>query len=96
MSENLMEIELEIPEDAQNPVEPFLRMERMPHIWCPGCGIGTTVVRIGPEAASSGSKSSSNNSLSARRHSTGLAISASLSRVRRSVLQLESRLDRAP
>jgi len=26
-----------------NPVEPFLRMERMPHIWCPGCGIGTTV-----------------------------------------------------
>jgi 2-oxoglutarate ferredoxin oxidoreductase subunit beta len=26
-----------------NPVEPFLRMDRMPHIWCPGCGIGTTV-----------------------------------------------------
>jgi 2-oxoglutarate ferredoxin oxidoreductase subunit beta len=26
-----------------NPVEPFLRMERMPHIWCSGCGIGTTV-----------------------------------------------------
>ena len=26
-----------------NPVEPFLRSERMPHIWCPGCGIGTTV-----------------------------------------------------
>jgi len=26
-----------------NPVEPFLRTERMPHIWCPGCGIGTTV-----------------------------------------------------
>ena len=26
-----------------NPVEPFLRMERIPHIWCPGCGIGTTV-----------------------------------------------------
>ena len=23
-----------------NPVESFLRMERMPHIWCPGCGIG--------------------------------------------------------
>jgi len=34
---------LEIPEGAQNPVEPFLRMDRMPHIWCPGCGIGTTV-----------------------------------------------------
>jgi 2-oxoglutarate ferredoxin oxidoreductase subunit beta len=26
-----------------NPIEPFLRMDRMPHIWCPGCGIGTTV-----------------------------------------------------
>jgi 2-oxoglutarate ferredoxin oxidoreductase subunit beta len=28
---------------APNPVEEFLRSERMPHIWCPGCGIGTTV-----------------------------------------------------
>jgi len=26
-----------------NPVEGLLRMERMPHIWCPGCGIGTSV-----------------------------------------------------
>jgi 2-oxoglutarate ferredoxin oxidoreductase subunit beta len=26
-----------------NPVESLLRMERMPHIWCPGCGIGTSV-----------------------------------------------------
>jgi 2-oxoglutarate ferredoxin oxidoreductase subunit beta len=26
-----------------NPVEPFLRGDRMPHIWCSGCGIGTTV-----------------------------------------------------
>ena len=26
-----------------NPVEDVLRMERIPHIWCPGCGIGTTV-----------------------------------------------------
>jgi 2-oxoglutarate ferredoxin oxidoreductase subunit beta len=26
-----------------NPVEPFLRSDRMPHIWCPGCGIGTSV-----------------------------------------------------
>jgi 2-oxoglutarate ferredoxin oxidoreductase subunit beta len=32
-----------IPAGAQNPVEPFLRMDRMPHIWCAGCGIGTTV-----------------------------------------------------
>jgi len=29
--------------DVMNPVEPFLRTDRMPHIWCPGCGIGTTV-----------------------------------------------------
>ena len=26
-----------------NPVMPFLRADRMPSIWCPGCGIGTTV-----------------------------------------------------
>jgi 2-oxoglutarate ferredoxin oxidoreductase subunit beta len=26
-----------------NPVLPFLRQDRIPHIWCPGCGIGTTV-----------------------------------------------------
>ncbi|MGE5570552.1 MAG: 2-oxoacid:ferredoxin oxidoreductase subunit beta [Rhodospirillales bacterium] len=29
--------------EVMNPVEPFLRMERIPHIWCPGCGIGATV-----------------------------------------------------
>jgi 2-oxoglutarate/2-oxoacid ferredoxin oxidoreductase subunit beta len=28
---------------VHNPVEDFLRMERIPSIWCPGCGIGTTV-----------------------------------------------------
>jgi len=28
---------------APNPVEAVLRSDRMPHIWCPGCGIGTTV-----------------------------------------------------
>ncbi len=32
-----------IEKRTENPVEPFLRMDRMPHIWCPGCGIGTTV-----------------------------------------------------
>jgi 2-oxoglutarate ferredoxin oxidoreductase subunit beta len=40
MSEELYEIEETMP---ANPVETFLRMDRMPHIWCPGCGIGTTV-----------------------------------------------------
>jgi 2-oxoglutarate ferredoxin oxidoreductase subunit beta len=29
--------------DPANPIEPALRMDRIPHIWCPGCGIGTTV-----------------------------------------------------
>jgi 2-oxoglutarate/2-oxoacid ferredoxin oxidoreductase subunit beta len=29
--------------DQHNPIEDILRTERMPHIWCPGCGIGTTV-----------------------------------------------------
>jgi len=28
---------------VENPVMPFLRQDRLPHIWCPGCGIGTTV-----------------------------------------------------
>jgi 2-oxoglutarate ferredoxin oxidoreductase subunit beta len=27
-------------EAAQHPLTPLLRMDRMPHIWCPGCGIG--------------------------------------------------------
>jgi 2-oxoglutarate ferredoxin oxidoreductase subunit beta len=31
------------PTAPANPVEQFLRTDRMPHIWCPGCGIGTTV-----------------------------------------------------
>ena len=34
---------LPMVEPAVNPVEPFLRTDRMPHIWCPSCGIGTTV-----------------------------------------------------
>ena len=28
---------------VHNPVDDFLRMDRIPHIWCPGCGIGTSV-----------------------------------------------------
>jgi 2-oxoglutarate ferredoxin oxidoreductase subunit beta len=43
MNQTTLEIPCEVPAEAQNPVEPFLRMDRMPHIWCPGCGIGTTV-----------------------------------------------------
>ena len=41
MSDSLIDIDTNNP--AVNPVEPFLRTDRMPHIWCPGCGIGTTV-----------------------------------------------------
>jgi len=29
--------------DDIHPIEDWLRMDRMPHIWCPGCGIGTSV-----------------------------------------------------
>jgi 2-oxoglutarate ferredoxin oxidoreductase subunit beta len=39
----MIETTLDTSINAQNPVEPFLRMERMPHIWCAGCGIGTTL-----------------------------------------------------
>jgi 2-oxoglutarate ferredoxin oxidoreductase subunit beta len=29
--------------EERNPIEDLLRMDRIPHIWCPGCGIGTVV-----------------------------------------------------
>ena len=29
--------------EEKSPIEDFLRMDRIPHIWCPGCGIGTVV-----------------------------------------------------
>ena len=29
--------------DAKHPMENLLRMDRMPHIWCPTCGLGTVV-----------------------------------------------------
>lgn len=29
--------------NAVNPANEYLRTDRMPHIWCPGCGLGTTV-----------------------------------------------------
>ncbi len=27
----------------ENPLMPWLRRDRLPHLWCPGCGIGTTL-----------------------------------------------------
>lgn len=38
----------------QNPMADFLRMERMPHIWCPGCGIGTVVTSFAEAVKKSG------------------------------------------
>ncbi len=40
MAEELYE---QVEQMPLNTVEGILRMDRMPHIWCPGCGIGTTV-----------------------------------------------------
>ena len=51
MTEELYELETSLP---VNPVEAFLRMDRMPHIWCPGCGIGTTVNCFAQALESSG------------------------------------------
>ena len=30
----------------EHPMEKLLRMDRMPHIWCPTCGLGTTVTAL--------------------------------------------------
>jgi len=30
-------------EEEKHPMENLLRMDRIPHIWCPGCGIGNAV-----------------------------------------------------
>jgi 2-oxoglutarate ferredoxin oxidoreductase subunit beta len=36
-------IEQTQPRADEHPIAPFIRMDRMPHIWCPTCGIGTVV-----------------------------------------------------
>src|SRR5210317_863634 len=36
-------IDMENVQPEDHPVAPFIRMDRMPHIWCPTCGIGTVV-----------------------------------------------------
>lgn len=33
----------EAPKKEEHPMEKILRMDRIPHIWCPTCGIGTAV-----------------------------------------------------
>jgi len=32
--------------EERHPIESWLRMDRIPHIWCPGCGIGTTLTAV--------------------------------------------------
>ncbi len=47
-------LDTEDVDELLHPVEKSLRRERLPHIWCPGCGIGTAVsafVRALDEAA---------------------------------------------
>ncbi len=39
---------------VRNPLEGFLRMDRMPHIWCSGCGIGIVVTAFADALRKSG------------------------------------------
>jgi 2-oxoglutarate ferredoxin oxidoreductase subunit beta len=34
------------PQTEEHPMENILRMDRIPHIWCPTCGLGTTVTAL--------------------------------------------------
>jgi 2-oxoglutarate ferredoxin oxidoreductase subunit beta len=38
----------------KNPIEDLLRMDRIPHIWCPGCGIGVVVTSFAEALRKSG------------------------------------------
>jgi 2-oxoglutarate ferredoxin oxidoreductase subunit beta len=37
---------VEAQAEKEHPMEKLLRMDRIPHIWCPTCGIGTTVTAL--------------------------------------------------
>ncbi len=37
---------VETQAEKEHPMEKLLRMDRIPHIWCPTCGIGTTVTAL--------------------------------------------------
>ncbi|UCD18343.1 MAG: 2-oxoacid:ferredoxin oxidoreductase subunit beta [Candidatus Zixiibacteriota bacterium] len=41
-----MSIQVERPAEEKHPKEKLLRMDRIPHIWCPTCGLGTTVTAM--------------------------------------------------
>lgn len=34
---------IQVKKEIYHPMEDILRMDRMPHIWCPGCGLGSDV-----------------------------------------------------
>ena len=42
-----MSVKLEQPKaENTHPMERLLRMDRIPHIWCPTCGLGTTITAL--------------------------------------------------
>jgi 2-oxoglutarate ferredoxin oxidoreductase subunit beta len=41
-----MSVEVRQPPKEEHPMERLLRMDRIPHIWCPTCGLGTTVTAM--------------------------------------------------
>ncbi len=41
-----MSVQVKQPEKDAHPMEYLLRMDRIPHIWCPTCGLGTTVTAL--------------------------------------------------
>jgi 2-oxoglutarate ferredoxin oxidoreductase subunit beta len=41
-----MSVSVEQPVRQEHPMERLLRMDRIPHIWCPTCGLGTTVTAL--------------------------------------------------
>lgn len=42
-----MSVKLEQPTvENAHPMEKLLRMDRIPHIWCPTCGLGTTITAL--------------------------------------------------
>jgi 2-oxoglutarate ferredoxin oxidoreductase subunit beta len=45
MNNENMQARVERPSDEElhHPMEDLLRMDRMPHIWCPGCGLGSSL-----------------------------------------------------
>ena len=41
-----MSVKVQEPAKDIHPMEKLLRMDRIPHIWCPTCGLGTTITAM--------------------------------------------------